>query len=262
LLGSILPTVITIGYSEFRPLRHHLRAEAAVILLLTALPLCLWVWGIVGIIRSANRHTSRGGKLLWANVARVMVCISVIATGIQLQTHLLPESRLMASLAAGHDPLDMVTVEATPDGRTIMLDGTLGEGSIDKVQRVIDASPDATTLVLNSDGGRETAAEELALRVRQRHLNTLVQDHCLSACTFVFLAGIKREVADDADLGFHQGTADGLSAMQKSILIQRMVDLYRSQGVREWFIDRIVATPPASMWYPTKEELTRAGVIN
>jgi hypothetical protein len=233
-----------------------------VVLILTALQVTLWVWTVVGIFRSANRHTARGGKLFWANTARVMMCISVIAMTVRLERSLIPQVRVLASIAAGRDPLDAARVEATPDGRTITLDGTFGEASVDKLQRVIDASPNATTLLLNSDGGRESAAEELALRVRQRHLNTLVQDRCLSACTFLFLAGNKREVADDAELGFHQSTVQGVSAMARTILDEKMAEYYRSYGVPQWFIDRIVATPPESIWYPTRDELKEAGVLN
>ena len=262
LLGYLLPALLLIGYSLVNPLRHHLRANAFVALILTALQLGCWLWVVVGIFRSANRHTERGGKLLWANAARVVMCISVIGMAVRVESRVIPEFRLMGSLAAGHDPLDTVSVETSPDGRTINLDGTIGLGSVDKLQKVIDDSPDATTLILNSDGGREAEAQELALRVRQRHLNTTVQEECLSACTFVFLAGAKRDVEDGADLGFHQPTADGLTADEKKIMVQQMVEYYRSLGLREWFIDHIVATPPEGMWYPTRDELKEAGVIN
>jgi hypothetical protein len=262
LLGYFLPALVAIGYSLVNPLRHYLRADAIVVLILTALQLTLWVWVIVGVTRSANCHTARGGKLLWANVARVLMCVSVIGMAIRLDTHLVPETRLLLSLAVGHDPLDTVTVETSPDGRFINLDGTIGLGSLGKLQDAIDASPSASTLILNSDGGREAEAEEMALLVQKKHLNTTVQDHCLSSCTVVFLAGSKREVDEDADLGFHQFTADGLTDDGRKRMSQKMVESYRSLGLREWFIDRIVATPPESMWYPTKDELQKAGVLN
>jgi len=124
-----------------------------------------------------------------------------------------------------------------------------------------DRAPASCHVLLNSDGGRGPVAEELALRVRRRHLNTSVQDHCLSACTYVFLAGNKREMAEDADLGFHQPTAPGLATREQHQLIEQMVEYYRSVGVREWFIDRIIATPPEDMRYPTRLELADAGVI-
>lgn len=244
------------------PLRHHLRADAVVVLLLAALQLILWVWTVVGITRSANRHTARGGKLFWANTARVMMCISVIAMAVSLERSLIPQSRLMVSIALGHDPLDAASVDVTADGRTITFDGTFGANAVDALQEVIDASPNATTLVLNSDGGRESAAEEMAQRVRERNLNTLVEDHCLSACTFIFLAGNKREIAEDAELGFHQGTVEGISQMGKTLALEQMAEFYRSHGVRQKFIDHILATPPEDMWYPTEDELKEGGVLN
>jgi hypothetical protein len=262
LLGSILPAIIVAAYVLINPLRHSLRTDAVVVLVFVALQLTLWVWTVVGIIRSANRHTARGGQLFWANTARVMMCISVIAMAVRLERSFIPQTRLMASIAAGHDPLDAASVEVTPDGRIITFDGTFGEAAVNELQRVMDASPNATTLVLNSDGGRESAAEELALRVRQRHLNTLVEDHCLSACTFIFLAGNKREIADDAELGFHQASVVGISALGKTFVLAQMAEYYRSHGVHESFIDHIVATPPASMWYPTEDELKEGGVLN
>jgi hypothetical protein len=243
------------------PLRHHLRADAFVALIIIALRLGLWVWVIVGITRSANRHTSRGGKLFWANAARVMICVSVIAMAFRFESREFPHIRLAASLAVGHDPLDTVSIDTSSDGRTINLDGTIGIGSVAKFQKILDASPNAATLILNSDGGREAAAQEVAVRVKERHLNTFVQDHCISACTFIFLAGAKREAGDDADLGFHQPTAENLTPEEKKHVIQDMVEYYRSQGLREWFIDRIVATPPESMWYPTPADLKRGGVL-
>jgi hypothetical protein len=257
-----LPGMITTGYALLNPLRHYIRTDAVVVLVLSALQLTLWTWTVVGITRSANRHTALGGKLFWANTARVMMCISVIGMAVRLERSLIPQTRLMASIAAGHDPLDAASVEVTPDGRTITFDGTFGERAVNELQRVMDASPNATTLVLNSDGGRESAAEELAQRVRQRHLNTLVQDHCLSACTFILLAGNKREITDDAELGFHQATVEGISELGKTLALAQIAEYYRSHGLRQSFIDHIVATPPENMWYPTQEELKEGGVLN
>jgi hypothetical protein len=262
LLGTLLPTLVLFGYAQLDPFSRSLRASAIVVLILTILKFGIWIWVIVGIFRSANRHTSRGGSLFWANAARVMIFIGVVGTVVRLDRTDIPQIRLMAALASGHDPMDKVTVEATADGRTIIVDGTLGEGSVEEVQRVLDASPEATTLILNSHGGRAMVAEELARRVRKRHLNTLVQDHCVSACTFVFLAGVKRELDDDAELGFHQPSSEGyLSSRVQRELAQSMVEYYRSVGVRENFIDHVIATPSDDMWYPTRWELEDARVL-
>src|ERR1035438_9164298 len=129
LLATLLPTLILIAYSLTNPLRHSLRANALVVLILIALRLGLWIWTIVGVTRSANRPTPRGGKRFWANAARVMIFIAVVATLINAKRSLIPEMRVLTAMAIGHDPMDTVNVEAAADGRTMTLDGTLGQGS-------------------------------------------------------------------------------------------------------------------------------------
>jgi hypothetical protein len=236
LLGSLLPSLVLIGYSQIDPFRRSLRANAVALLVLTVLKFGIWIWVTVGV--------------------------SLAVAVVRLHRTDIPAIRLMAALASGHDPMNKIAVKTTADGRTIALDGTLGEGSVEEVQRVLDASPEAITPILNSDGGRALIAEELARRVRKRHINTLVQDHCVSAYTFVFLAGVKREIDEDADLGFHQRSSEGyLSTQGQRAMTQSMVEYYRSVGVRESFIDRVIDTPSDDMWYPTRLELEEAGVI-
>jgi hypothetical protein len=230
-------------------------------LILTAAQLGLWVWVVVGIIRSANRHTEHGGKPFWANAARVFMGISVIAMCIGLHNRIIPEFRLLIPLAAGHDPLGPVDVQISADGRTIIVDGTMGLGSLDRLQEILAASPNATEVLLNSDGGREAEAKFIVELIKKKHLNTSVRDQCLSACTLVFLAGTERELSDDAKLGFHQSTAVGTTDFQQRVAVQALRESYRALGVREWFIDHIVATPPEDMWYPTRDELKQAGVL-
>jgi hypothetical protein len=83
----------------------------------------------------------------------------------------------------------------------------------------------------------------------------------LSACTYVFLAGEHRELSDTAELGFHQPSSAGSTTEGQKEMTQRMIEYYRSAGLREWFIDRVVATSPDHLWYPTRRELEDAGVV-
>ena len=101
----------------------------------------------------------------------------------------------------------------------------------------------------------------MAELVQKRHLNTGVQDNCVCACTLIFLAGAERELTEDAELGFHQFSSDGTRDIEQQATIQQMRESYRAFGVREWFIDHVAATPPTSMWYPTRDELKSAGVL-
>jgi hypothetical protein len=97
--------------------------------------------------------------------------------------------------------------------------------------------------------------------VSQRHLDTKVQHQCLSACTFIFLAGVHRDVPQDAKLGFHQPSFPGLGRETKWIAVHGMAKYYRSAGLNQRFIDRIIATEPKDMWIPGQAELREAGVI-
>jgi hypothetical protein len=262
LLGNMLPALALVGFVAVNPFKHSLRANALVTLVLRVVQLAIWIWGITGILRSANRHTSVGGTLFWANAARLAICVGILVTAYRYEHSIIPGLRVTAAIAAGHDPMERAKVETINDGNAILLSGSIGEGSVQEVQSAIDASPRAITLILNSRGGRTAEAEEIALRVRQKHLDTQVQDRCLSACTYIFLAGLHRSAADTAALGFHQPSFPGLTTEGQKQIDQQMVEYYRSVGVRDWFIDRVMATPSKNMWFPTRRELENAGVLS
>jgi hypothetical protein len=40
-----------------------------------------------------------------------------------------------------------------------------------------------------------------------------------------------------------------------------MREYYRSAGLSDWFVDRVIATQPKDLWYPTRRELEDAGVL-
>jgi hypothetical protein len=261
ILGNAFPSLILVAYSLVNPLRHSLRANAATVLILRIVQMAVWLWAIVGVVRSANRHTARGGSLFWANTARVMICVSVIVTVVRLERNVIPAVRETFAIAAGHDPMATATVEASEDGHEMLLQGTIGQGTAEALQKTINSVPTATRLILESDGGRLAEAEELALRVRQQHLDTYVDGTCLSACTYVFVAGEHRELSDTAELGFHRPSSTGSTTDSQEHMTQQMIEYYRSAGLREWFIDHVAATAPDQLWYPTRRELEEAGVV-
>jgi len=42
---------------------------------------------------------------------------------------------------------------------------------------------------------------------------------------------------------------------------QHMREYYRSAGLRDWFVDQVIATQPKDLWVPTQRELEEAGVL-
>jgi len=110
--ANILPALAGATYFAVDPFKYSLQTNTSVALAVRITLIAIWIWGIVGVIRSANRHTSRGGSLGWANVARVMIFISVIGVSIRFY-HNMPGLWLEARLAAGRDPMPKVWINMT-----------------------------------------------------------------------------------------------------------------------------------------------------
>lgn len=138
--------------------------------------------------------------------------------------------------------------------------GIAGTAAVELAQ-LLEANPRVAALQLTSQGGDTLTAMGMEQLVRQRGLTTYVPRFCASACTFVFLGGRQRYVGPGARLGFH--AAVGLDDSPSTT--RRLADAARSwmagRGVAAWFIDRAVTTPSGTLWYPTTDELLRAGVI-
>ncbi len=261
ILAGIAPMAVILMLEPLTKQSGSLRAISAVILSVLAFSVIAWFWSIVGIWRSANHHVDRGGKSGWATTAKVMVVIGILGMAGQLATTIGPQVREYALIAIGRDPVGEFTVQVATNGQSVIVVGTLREGSAARIQKIVDAAPGATSLVLNSNGGRLLEAQQLARMVRQRHLDTYVEDQCVSACTYVFLAGKERAATPSARIGFHQPSFPGFDAAAESVATTEMLDVYRAAGLSEAFVQRIGRTPPENMWYPSRDELIEAHVI-
>ena len=230
--------------------------------LFVAIAILLRVWSFVGIWRSAGRHADRGGSPFWGFAARAMVVIGTIGF-VVTAPQLWSQVREMALIASGNDPVGTpAVVKLSPDGRDISIDGYITSGVAAKLRQKLDSAPNATRLTLNSHGGRILEALAMVDLIKARKLDTNVVQNCESACTLLFLAGAERTASTLAEIGFHQPDFPGLSAQDREQIIQSNREDYRASGISEAFIDRIMATPPEKMWYPTGAELTEAGVLN
>lgn len=219
------------------------------------------LWSLVGIWRSANHHVGRGGKAGWASAARIGVVFGTLAMTGQLFATIIPQVKELALIASGNDPMGTVSITIAANGQSVIIIGMFGEGSAAEVERILDAAPGVTSLVLNSAGGRLHEAKRLASVVQSRALNTYVEGQCASACTYVFLAGRDRAATPNAQIGFHRPSFPGLDADAQEAMTRSMLDVYRAAKLPERFIQRIAKTPPEGMWYPTRDELISAQVI-
>lgn len=237
-----------------------LRVTASLQLCAVAMTLIAMLWSSVGIVRSANRHVSRGGHAGWANLAKVMVglgvfmFISSVAIG-NVGRQWLELSRI----AFGHDPMPPIEAKLSPDRRSLLLWGTLGTGSAEAVRRALDESPNLRLMHLTSNGGRLFEARAIAAEVRRRRMDTYVDGQCASACTLIFLAGRDRGATPNAKIGFHRPSFAGND--DSTAGTEAMLAYYREAGISEAFIARVRGTPSSSLWYPTRAELSENHVV-
>jgi len=262
--GFLVNIITLVGQGALLGLAQsrQLSLVAGGFVLFVVLALALRVWSFVGIWRSAGRHAERGGSAFWAFVARALVAIATLSL-LAGSPQLWSQVREMGLIATGNDPIGVpATVKVSRGGRAIELDGSITSGTAKNLQHALEAAPNAHEVTLNSHGGRIIEALAMVDLIKGRHLDTRVVEDCESACTLLFLAGGQRSASSLARIGFHQPDFPGLSETERQDLIQSNREDYRAAGIDATFIDRIMATPPAQMWYPTGQEMTDAGVLN
>lgn len=237
------------------------RYSSVAFLLLTLLGLVAWFWAISGTWASAGKHVQRGGTAGWARAAKFVVFIGVLRTAGELVS-VWPTWTEHVKVAAGAQlgPITELVVRA--DGRSILLHGGINDGTAEQLEQALKAAPGVTTVVLSSSGGWIREGEMLAGLIRERGLNTYVEGYCASACTIAFLAGQDRAAAPAAQIGFHASRGIGSVGSKRSPQeVEQLRTMYRSAGLPESFIRKVVDTPHETMWHPSHDELLAAGVL-
>jgi ATP-dependent protease ClpP protease subunit len=260
-LFVVLAAIITATVGVMENSNYSLQAISFISLGILLFWVTAWFWSVVGIWRSADHHVERGGISTWAFVAKFMVVVGAITMAVQFSENILPQAKEFALIAIGKDPIGEIDIKVSANGQSVIISGQLREGSAAEIQKILDATPSATSLVLTSNGGRSLEAQRLARVVRNRNLDTYVEDECASACTYVFLAGKDRAATPNAKIGFHQPSFPGLDADTQRSMTQDMLAVYRSAGLPEAFIQRVSETPNEDMWYPTRSELIAYNVV-
>lgn len=222
----------------------------------------LWLWSIVGVWRSADRHEERGGSPGWATTARIVIIFGAFAAFAQSSDRALGALEY-AQLAMGNDPMGppaQMTID--PAQKSVLVEGSISLGTADRFDAILKQRSDLRTVLLQSDGGRTFEAQQMAKAIAARGLDTDVKRDCLSACTLILLAGRQRSATPTAKIGFHQPTFPGLSPEAQQFATSELRSLYEQAGVKPAFLDNALRTPPDRMWYPSHSELIEGNVLN
>jgi len=225
-----------------------------------ALSMAILIWQVVGGFRAAERGLWDTGNLmralaLYGGILTVIVMAALQGFDVVSARIFVPETPV--NKVASPFPLGA-------DNR-VMLAGKINYAAYDSLVVTLAMHPDITGLSLDSKGGNIFAARAMALVLRQKGMDTVVNNSCFSACTIVFLAGRNRAIGPDGKLGFHGYAFDGPNRVQTlDIADEEARDraVFRRIGIAADFLDRAFAVRPPALWIPSRAVLLKAGVIS
>ena len=142
----------------------------------------------------------------------------------------------------------------------ISLDGDIDAGAALNFRRALEAAPNAELVVLNSAGGMVHIGLLIADDVHQRGLATFIPEEagCYSACAYIFLAGIERQV--DGELGVHQISSSSSDLVSAQMSISDIIDLLVRFDTPTDVLTAMFRTPPDDMHVFTKAEVAKFGI--
>ncbi|MES2038403.1 MAG: ATP-dependent Clp protease proteolytic subunit [Pseudomonadota bacterium] len=261
-IGNLLAALMVTGLARLMEASDtSLRILAGVSLLGFAIAVLVWLWSITGIIRSASKHTARGGSGLVAGLTLLLAFFNILGMLLNASSSYVPQMKEFAMLASGHDSMKRVEISTSDKGDVLQLRGTIGEGSMASFADALKKNPQVKTVSLSSPGGRLREAQQIAKLIKSGQLNTYVEGECSSACTYVFLAGKDRAATPNAHIGFHQPSFPGIGGAELAVATDSMAKHYRAANLPEDFIQIAIHTKAEGMWYPNREEMVKAGVI-
>jgi hypothetical protein len=137
--------------------------------------------------------------------------------------------------------------------------------------------PRGAVVVLDSYGGNVVAALALGGQIRKAGLSTSVQKYdalrgrfvhggeCSSACAYVLLGGVERNVGRGARVGVHQifsaDARDPISVGDVQWFTNLLMGHIDRMGGEMGLLTLALRTPPQSMHWLTSAELDRFGVV-
>lgn len=261
-LIAIFIAILDVALSHFSDAMNlNTQKQGAMILAYYVVSLVVSVWQIVGVIRSASAHVSRGGKNFWAVMAKVMVCLGAFQLFLSFIGDGVPLIREGVDMIRGTDNIPPYSLRLMRNDTELELAGGIPIGTTDAVRNMLDSSPTVRLIHLNSTGGRIVEANKLANLISQRQLITYTSTSCSSACALAFLAGRERYIGEQGRIGFHSASVNGATGSNDLDLNASFRAALTRVGATPQFIEKAMTTSPQNMWFPTTEELKQQSII-
>ena len=216
------------------------------------------IWQLVGTWRASS--STKAPQRWWITrwIARLLAAM-VCAAGFLMLSGIPPGMKSLYEEATDQDWIGQNGYSVTIEDENLVITGHLAWGVLDAVARELSNHPGIQMFVLNSPGGHVGVGTRLYDMIKARKLDTYTTEMCASACIIPFLAGNNRYLQKNAKLGFH--AVGGEAGNSIAAGTDKVLSIYRASNVPESFIQRMLATPIESAWYPTPKQLIAANVV-
>ncbi|MDH5255277.1 MAG: hypothetical protein OEW72_05110 [Gammaproteobacteria bacterium] len=146
-------------------------------------------------------------------------------------------------------------------GREISVNGGLGFGVADAVERLLLANPGVRRIRLDSGGGALSEATRLRAVILERGLDTYTTRECSSACVSAYAGGRFRYLQRGARMGVHlPRNWEVLSSNPVDSGYRAELAYLRKRGLPDWFLENWIRTG-SKFWYPTEFQLVSSGLV-
>lgn len=152
------------------------------------------------------------------------------------------------------------------DNGVLKVLGDIEPGYAQNIINAIEKNPKVEVIALGSGGGLISEAMQAGIYIRKKNLQTTLWNNCYSACPFVFMGGVKREIwSPYPALGFHQAYDKNGNAFPKDSQLYNVIFKYLMvMGVEPQFvIEQMWSSPPQNMTQinGSDESLCNANVV-
>jgi len=146
----------------------------------------------------------------------------------------------------------------------LILQGEITDGLTYGLRKAL-REHDVKVVLLDSPGGAVFEGLEISAIIRDKGLSTLIPPDaiCASACSFLFVAGVRRQAA--GALGVHQFASandmEPASEGDTQHVAAEILDFLREYDVPLIFMVRMLETPNDTMYWFPEAELKKEGLV-
>ena len=226
---------------------------AAVALWLLALISAVWL--LVGIWRTARRYSNKHLGSAWGSLATFMTAIGLISSEYNFASFsFLPVVVFIQIISQNFAP-PLYKLNIARDATELQLTGELSFGISKNVDKMLTDYPTIRVMHLTSNGGRVAEAKSLADLIIKHSLDTYVSGECDDACVTVFVAGNRRLISKEAQIGMHELYFPGMTSEDLAESRRDTEEFFYSRGVSTDVVEKGFSFDHGDLWRPKHEEL-------